>query len=70
MWLIQMLGERPVVYVPATNGEHSFIERSVQLGAAVGDLVQVLEGLKPGEHIVTEGSFLLRAEAARTRSGG
>ena len=35
-----------------------------------GDLVQVLEGLKLGERVATEGSFLLRAEAARTRSGG
>jgi hypothetical protein len=25
--------------------------------------------VKPGERVVTEGSFLLRAEAARTRSG-
>jgi hypothetical protein len=32
--------------------------------------VQVLEGLKQGEKVVTEGSFFLRAEAARSRSGG
>jgi RND family efflux transporter MFP subunit len=67
---VQMLGERAVVYVPASDDEHRFVERSVRLGPAVGDLVQVLEGLKPGERVVTEGSFLLRAEAARTRSGG
>jgi multidrug efflux pump subunit AcrA (membrane-fusion protein) len=67
---VQMLGERAVVYVPAADGEHRFVERAVRLGPAVGDLVQVLEGVKPGERVVTEGSFLLRAEAARTRSGG
>jgi multidrug efflux pump subunit AcrA (membrane-fusion protein) len=65
-----MLGERAVVYVPASDDEHRFVERPVRLGPAVGDLVQVLEGVKPGERVVTEGSFLLRAEAARTRSGG
>jgi multidrug efflux pump subunit AcrA (membrane-fusion protein) len=32
-------------------------------------IVQVLEGLKPGEKVVTEGSFFLRAEATRMRSG-
>ena len=67
---VQMLGERAVVYVPAADDEHRFVERPVRLGPAVGDLVQVLEGVKPGERVVTEGSFLLRAEAARTRSGG
>ena len=67
---VQMLGERAVVYVPASDDEHRFVERPVRLGPAVGDLVQVLEGVKPGERVVTEGSFLLRAEAARTRSGG
>jgi cobalt-zinc-cadmium efflux system membrane fusion protein len=67
---VQMLGERAVVYVPAADGEYRFMERPIRLGPTVGDLVQVLEGVKPGERVVTEGSFLLRAEAARTRSGG
>jgi methyl coenzyme M reductase subunit D len=35
-----------------------------------GDLVQVLEGVKPGERVVIEGSFLLRAEAALGPGGG
>jgi hypothetical protein len=64
-----MLGERAVVYVPASDDEHRFVERPVRLGPVVGNLLQVLEGVK-GERVVTEGSFLLRAEAARTRSGG
>ena len=41
---------------------------ALKLGPAVGETVQVLEGLKPGERVVTVGSFLLRAEAARVRS--
>ena len=65
---VQTLGERTVVYVPLDEGR--FSERAVKLGASAGDAVEVLEGLKPGEKVVTEGSFLLRAEAARTRSGG
>src|SRR5712691_3335975 len=67
---VQSIGERAVVYVPAEGEDGKFVERSVKLGPAAGDLVQVLEGLKPGEKVVTEGSFFLRAEAGRTRSGG
>lgn len=64
---VQTVGGRSVVYVRGDE-EGRFIERIVKLGAIVGDHVQVDEGVKPGEHIATEGSFLLRAEAARTRS--
>jgi len=67
---VQALGERSVVYVPVEGGEGRFTERPVKLGAAVGDSVQVLDGLKPGERVVTAGSFFLRGEAARNRSGG
>jgi multidrug efflux pump subunit AcrA (membrane-fusion protein) len=56
------------VYV-AADDEGRFIERVVSVGARAGDFVEVVEGLKPGERVVSEGSFFLRAEAARTRSG-
>ena len=46
------------------------LEQPVKRGQVVGELVQVLEGLRPGQNVVTEGSFLLRAEPARTRTGG
>ena len=67
---VQPVGERNVVYVPVGDGEPRFLEQPVKLGQVVGELVQVLEGLRPGQKVVTEGSFLLRAEAARTRTGG
>jgi RND family efflux transporter MFP subunit len=67
---IQMIGERPVVYVPAEGEEGKFTERTVKLGIPVGDSMQVLDGVKPGEKVVSEGSFFLRAEATRSRSGG
>ncbi len=67
---VQSVGDRAVVYVPVENGEGQFVERSVKLGPVIGDLVQVLDGVKPGEQVVTDGSFFLRAEAARARSGG
>lgn len=67
---VQSVGDRTVVYVPVEGEETRFTERPVKVAAAVGEFLQVLEGLKPGEKVVTEGSFFLRAEAARTRSGG
>jgi len=67
---VQPIGEVSVVYVPAAEGEGRFVERRVTLGSVMGDAIQVVTGLKPGDRVVTEGSFFLRAEAARQRSGG
>lgn len=67
---VQTIGDRSVVYVPAEGEEGKFVERTVKLGPPSGEFVPVLEGLKPGDKVVTDGSFLLRSEAARTRSGG
>lgn len=66
---VQSVGGRTVVYV-ATEDEGRFVERAIKVGAPVGDAVQVLEGLNIGETVVTEGSFFLRAEAGRARTGG
>ena len=67
---VQAIGERSVVYVPVAGDEGRFAERPVKLGSAVGDSVQVLEGVRAGDRVVTTGSFFLRGEAARNRSGG
>jgi RND family efflux transporter MFP subunit len=67
---VQSIGDRSVVYVPVDGDAGRFTERPVRLGSAVGDSVEVLEGLKPGDRVVTTGSFFLRSEAARTRSDG
>jgi RND family efflux transporter MFP subunit len=67
---VQAVGNRNVVYVLVEGGEGRFAERTVKLGAALGESLEVLDGVKPGELVVTAGSFFLRAEAGRTRSGG
>lgn len=67
---VQAIGARWVVYTPVEGEEAKFTERPVKLGPSRGNVVQVLEGLKPGEKVVTAGSFFLRSEAARARSGG
>ncbi|MBL8074114.1 MAG: efflux RND transporter periplasmic adaptor subunit [Nitrospira sp.] len=42
-----------------------FEARPVKLGDEEGDVVQVLEGLKAGEQVVTKGSFALKSELER-----
>jgi membrane fusion protein, heavy metal efflux system len=58
-------GGRPVVFIQH-EGE-SFSRRPVKLGIREGDLVQVTEGLKPGERIVTRGAYLVRLAALSTQ---
>jgi multidrug efflux pump subunit AcrA (membrane-fusion protein) len=65
---VQSIGDRAVVYVVPDREAGRFIERTVKLGSVVGESVEVLEGLKPGERVVVGGSFFVRAEAARTRT--
>ncbi len=64
---IQAVGDRTVVYVPVDGEEAKFTERPVKLGERRGDFIHVMEGLKPGDKVVTDGSFFLRAEATRAR---
>jgi RND family efflux transporter MFP subunit len=67
---VQSLGDRQVVFLPAKGEAGKFIQRVVRLGEQRGESQVVLSGLQPGEMVVTDGSFLLRAEAARNAPSG
>ena len=54
-------GRRQVVLVEL--GEGRYQPRPVRLGARVPGFVQVLDGLKPGEKVVTQATFLIDAES-------
>ena len=54
-------GQRQVVLVE--RGEGRYEPRPVRLGAHVPGWVQVLDGLKPGERVVTRATFLIDAES-------
>jgi multidrug efflux pump subunit AcrA (membrane-fusion protein) len=60
---IQAVGSESVVYVAREAGR--FTQRTVTVGDTSGDHVAVIEGLEPGDSVVSEGAFFLRAEAAR-----
>jgi RND family efflux transporter MFP subunit len=65
---VQTIGERQVVFVPAPDEEGKFVPRQVQVGPLRGDRVTIRSGVQPGEVVVTEGSFFLRAEMLRNAS--
>jgi cobalt-zinc-cadmium efflux system membrane fusion protein len=67
---VQAIGDRHVVYVPVKGEEGKFVQRVIRLGAPVGEAYTVLSGVKPGETVVTEGSFFLRAESLKNAPSG
>ncbi len=62
---VQTIGSRQIVFV-ATDDKSKFELRAVRLGPVANGRYTVLEGLQVGDRIVTEGSFMLRAEYQKT----
>ena len=55
---------RPIVFVQR-EGE-TFERRAVTLGARSGDLIQITEGVKSGDRVVTKGAYLVRLASLST----
>jgi cobalt-zinc-cadmium efflux system membrane fusion protein len=64
---IQTFGEKEIVFVQTSDNE--FMAREVEIGFSSGELSQVVNGLKEGEKVVTEGSFLLKSELLKSKLG-
>ena len=62
---VQTIGNQQYVFL-ATDKSNEFILRPVRLGAETNGMFPVSEGLSVGDHVVTQGSFLLRAEWAKS----
>ena len=67
---LQIVGSDSVVYVADQAQPGRFIERKVEVGHASGDRVLIVAGLQPGESVVTDGAFFVRAERERQAAGG
>jgi cobalt-zinc-cadmium efflux system membrane fusion protein len=65
---LQRMDDRWIVFLPRSAGR--FEVRPVERGRDLGDEVAVLSGLAPGERVVVEGAFVLRAEAEKGEGGG
>jgi RND family efflux transporter MFP subunit len=55
---------RPIVFVQR-EGE-TFERRAVTLGLRTGDLVQITDGVTPGDRVVTRGAYLVRLASLST----
>lgn len=55
---------RPIVFVQR-EGE-TFDRRAVTLGPRTGDLVQIVEGVRAGDRVVTKGAYLVRLASLST----
>jgi len=65
---VQQVGDRQVVYLGLQEAG-TFVEREVTTVRASKDRVEVLSGLEPGDTIVVDGTFFLRAERERLGLG-
>jgi cobalt-zinc-cadmium efflux system membrane fusion protein len=80
---IALGGEREIISIPqaallSDEGkdfvfihwkEDLFVRRPVRSGRNYFDRIEVLEGLKPGDRIVTAGAFLLKSDVLREKMG-
>lgn len=60
-------GGKPRVFVELTPGRYAL--RPVQLGRVGDSLVEVVAGLNPGERVVTQGGFMIDAQAQLSTLG-
>lgn len=61
---VQMIGAKQVVFV-VTDKAGVFAQREVSAGPESDGMAPIYAGLNAGERLVTEGSFLLRAESLK-----
>ncbi len=64
---VQTEGSTPIVFV--RRSDRSFEARPVQLGVREGNVIAV-RGVRPGEEVVTTGSFALKSQLLKARIGG
>jgi cobalt-zinc-cadmium efflux system membrane fusion protein len=63
---VQRMENNTVVFVKEGGG---YEMRPVTLGKSDGNMVEVREGLKAGEHYVSEGSFIVKADIGKSEAG-
>ncbi len=64
---LQTLEDTQIVFV--ATGDARFEKRVVKLGLEQRGRAQILEGVKEGERVVTEGSFILKSELLKGQLG-
>ncbi len=62
---VQAIGAKQFVFLPVEGSAGSFTLRQVTVGPSANGGSSVVSGLKAGDEVVTDGSFILKAEAVR-----
>ena len=65
---IQQIRGQESAFVRLSKGV--FERRALRTGRTIGHLVEILEGIRPGEEVVARGSFLLKSTILRDQIGG
>ena len=60
---VQTVGAKSVVYISTAPGR--FMPHEVTIGDTMGDHIAITSGVEPGDQVVTEGAFFIRAEHER-----
>lgn len=63
---IELIENKPCIFIKSTDG---FQSRFITLGREGKTMVEVLNGLKPGEKYVTKGGFTVKAELLKEKFG-
>lgn len=63
---VQYIEGKPVVFVPFSEKPNTYLKRPVTVGEAVGGMLPVVYGLREGELVVLTGTFILKAELAKS----
>ena len=58
---VLMTGERAVIFIYHGDGKIEW--RNVKLGVRSGDVIEILEGIKEGDSIITSANFLIDSES-------
>lgn len=63
---IQAIGGQPTIFVAESEGR--FRPRTIEIGSTADGLVEVRSGLRAGERVVVDGSFVLKSELLKSAS--
>lgn len=66
---IQRVGEKTVVFVPKENETGAFEVREVETGGEIEGYTRIRSGLKVGDKVVTNGSFVLKTQLQKGELG-
>jgi membrane fusion protein, heavy metal efflux system len=65
---IQQVNGQEVVFIQTTANR--FAAHAVRIGDTIQNKVQILEGLRAGDRVVTRGSFILKSQLLKSSIGG